>query len=151
MLLGIEDSDDFSKQFSDVFSLSDDELTVSIKKLIKFSDPNIKVYETGRELFKKRLTSSDLISSTPLEVSYYWTLSCASALYGQIKFYKNVIYKIRCEQLLARRLFPEMDNKVYDLSFLKPNIIYYADEKNDGKLLHPSADLFFLSDNNELV
>ena len=151
LLLGIEDSDEYDRQFQNVFSLSDDRLTVSIERLLSIVDPNIKVYETGRDLFKKRLSSPDLISSTPLEASYFWTLSCASASKDEIEFMLNVKYNIRCKQLLKKRLFPYMDSSVYNLSSLNSSTIYYADENNNGKLSHPLADLFFVSDNNELV
>jgi len=130
LLLGIEDSDDYNRQFYDVFSLSDDKITIGIERLLSIVDPNLEgliiiiitiifyyyyyvllyllVYKTGRDLFSKRFRGLDLISSTPLEASYYWTLSCASALKNEIKFltgtseYNDVIYDISCKQLLKR-------------------------------------------------
>lgn len=47
-------------------------------------------------IIKNRQRGPDLISSTPLETSYsyYWTLTCASALEGEVKFL-NSIYNVR--------------------------------------------------------
>lgn len=157
LLLGTPDIDNPNRQFSDVVSLKDNKFTVSVKKLMSITDPNINVYETGRDLFKKRLRGPDLISSTPLEACYYWTLACRSALNRKIELLAanencaELVYKNCCKQLLPGRLFPGDNSSNYDFSFLQHNTIYYADEYNNGKPSHPLANLFFISDNNELV
>jgi hypothetical protein len=44
-----------------------------------------------------------------------------------------------------------MDNQDYDCGRLKNNVLYYAEEKIDGKSSHPLAQLFFRSDDGEIV
>jgi hypothetical protein len=157
LLLGIQDNDNRDRQFYDVVSLNDDEITVSIERLMSIVDPNRSVYVIGRDLFIKRLRGADLISSTPLEASYYWTLACASALDGSIEFLQlpnendTVSYMIHCKDLLPGRLFPKMNSSVYNLSLLRRDTIYYANENNNGLLSHPLTDLFFISGKDELV
>jgi hypothetical protein len=145
------DIDMYNRQFTDVVSLSDKQFTVSVQRMLQTSDPSTTLYDTGRRLFSSLLSKEDdLISSTPLEACYYWTLSCSSFFSGQLVFLSNT-FPIRCKKLLPERLFPGDDSKIYDLSFLRHNTMYYADKKNNGKLLHPLADLFFISDDNELI
>ena len=48
-------------------------------------------------------------------------------------------------------MFPKDNSSIYDLSFLEYDTIYYANEKINGLASHPLADLFFISNKNELV
>jgi hypothetical protein len=61
------------------------------------------------------------------------------------------MYNFRCEGIASERLFPTMDNQDYDCGRLKNNVLYYAEEKIDGKSSHPLAQLFFRSDDGEIV
>jgi hypothetical protein len=79
---------------------------------------------------------------------------------GEIEFTDNCAVEIRCDKLEAGRLFPGTDSSEYELQFLEKGTMYYADEnskapntttKVKGKPPHPLADMFFLSDDNELV
>jgi len=151
LLLGVSDDNTSDKQYSDIVVLRDETISVSVMKLLSIKDPNYFVYFTGRDLFANCLEESDLLSSTPLEAAYYWTLSCRSALNGKIKFCRGGdIFYIRCNDLEAGRLFPGTNSSEYALDFLKKGTMYYANERN-GKDTHPLADLFFLSDDDELV
>jgi len=52
---------------------------------------------------------------------------------------------------LPGRLFPGDDDANYDLSFLQPHTMYYADERDNGKNTHPLAEICFLTQSNDLV
>lgn len=45
----------------------------------------------------------------------------------------------------------QSDSSVYNLDFLKNGVMYYTDERVGGKPSHPLADLFFITEANELV
>jgi len=154
VLLGIDDAalaDPGMIQISDTFSLTEGLITFNISKLLNIFDPNIQVYDTGRNLFQSSLEAPDLFSGTPLEAAYYWTLSCRSALNKKLFFTVNDTFSIHCKYLKPGRLFPGTYSSEYDLDFLERSTIYYADERNKGSSTHPIVDLFFLTDVDELV
>jgi hypothetical protein len=119
------------------------------------SYPKAKCYYQGRSLFVEALKTTeeaDLLANTPLERAYLWSLSCQSAVTGIIEFFASEkLYNFRCESIASKRLFPIMDDQDYDCSCLKNNVLYYAEEKINGKPSHPLADLFFRSDDGEIV
>jgi hypothetical protein len=157
LLLGIEDTDKIlsERQIPNVVVLHNGKLSVNLNQLLKLFDPKAKCYNQGRLLFAKALTTTeeaDLLANTPLERAYLWSLSCQSAVTGRIAFLESgQLYNFRCEGIASERLFPNMDNQDYDLSCLKNNVLYYAEEKINGKPSHPLADLFFRSDDGEIV
>ena len=145
LLLGYLDADNLKKQIFDVISLPEGKITVSIGRLIRATDKNHGIYNIGKELFKNTLKKPDILSETPLEAAYYWTLSCMSACEGEVEL-GSLDFPIRCKSLKPGRLFPNTDSSVYNLEFLEPDTFYYADEKNANcKCTHPLADLFFVS------
>jgi hypothetical protein len=152
LLLSFKDSDKpKDRQLSDVVSLPGGRITVSVLNLLSKYDPMNKVYGIGRTLFRGQLVlSPDLISGSPLEAAYYWTLACRSATSKVLEF-PHVTYSIDCKDLIPARLFSGTDSSLYNLDFLKHGIIYYSDEKVHGRPTHPLADLFFITKDNELV
>jgi hypothetical protein len=49
-----------------------------------------------------------------------------------------------CDELLPARFFPGGDSGTCDTVFLKPGVLYYADERI-GKPIHRLADIFFIT------
>jgi hypothetical protein len=140
-------------------------ITSDFRELLELEDPRFEPYNTGRDLFRNVLhNTADLLSDTPLEYAYFWALACKSAVDEFIFFNSNLRFKIKCEELVKGRLF-EGESTALDkdrLAKLKKNVIYYADEpkkhekgsvKSDEgkKYSHPIADLFFVTEKNELV
>lgn len=113
-------------------------------------DSNIAVYRYGFRLFCGCVEGSDLLSSKPLECAYFWALSCRSAVNGQVKFLRDRFF-IKCDKLVPGRLFPGTVSSDYDISFLEKGTMYYVDENPPIKPSHPLADLFFVTEDNELV
>jgi len=153
LLCGMMDhySDFIHQQLADVVSLPEGRITVSVPRLLEMRHPEIDVYATGRDLFDRLLSSSGFVSGSPLEAAYYWTLSCHSAISHSLNFEHLESYLIKCNCLMPSRLFLGSDSSNYDLSFLKPNIMYYADERVGGRTAHPIADLFFITRDDKLV
>ena len=50
----------------------------------------------------------------------------------------------------ARSPFPGRDSSTCDTAFLKPGVLYYADECN-GKPAHPLAGIFFITKKKQIV
>jgi len=152
VLLGIAKLDDLDmRQISDTYSLTEGITTFNVPKLLNIYDPNIDIYDIGRNLFEKSLGLSDLFSGTPLEACYFWTLSCSSALNKKLHLTVDELFNIDCKSLKPGRLFPGTDSSVYDLEFLEKSTMYYADEKDVGSSGHPLADLFFITNDDILV
>jgi hypothetical protein len=168
LLLGVSDGNDSQmkkdRQIQDISVLPNGKFSLSLMGLLAIIDPNIALYSGGRELFMKSLVlprnEPDYFSSGPLEAAYVWTLSCQSALNGEIKFKKStnsnsdaILFKIKCQGLVASRLFQGTNKKSYEgsLKNLSKNFIYYSNEKQKGQASHPLADIFFISDDDELV
>lgn len=136
------------KRFSDAIVLPNGLISLSVMKLLQVEDSNLSVYTVGRDLFRKYLYSPldepDLFSSSLLEAAYYWALSCrCSDLGGGIKFRYDTLF-FRCTDLLPGRLFPGTNSSIYDLSILKQNVMYYADERGSSPV-HPLAKVFFVT------
>lgn len=110
---------------------------------MKLSDPKVEVYTTGAELFLNSLTSPDLLSYTPLEAAYYWTLFCRSFLDGTIDFGDNIKFSIKCKSLKSGCMFPDSNSSNYVFDFLEYNTMYYVNERN-GLDTHRLADFFSL-------
>jgi hypothetical protein len=144
------------RQITNIVVLPNSYVSTTITNLLKIYDPGNPVFKTGQALFGRSLTATntDIMSGTPLETAYYWTLSCTSAAKGYIEFTSQFSAKkftIKCEDLVPGRLFQGTNSSDYDVSFLQKSKIYYAHEKLESIPPHPLADLFFLSDKNELV
>jgi hypothetical protein len=150
ILLGFIDTNE--RQISDIVGLPDGRISVSLMKLLTTVDPNFGVFNTARHLFQNVFTlgsSEDLISSTPLERAYLWSLACASSFNRKLKLGSN-IFKFVCNNIKPGRIFPGANKSVYDLNKLEPHILYYAIARN-GEPTHPLADLFFRTTDNEIV
>ena len=148
LLVGIDDDEKngLNQQISDVVLLPNKRLSSIFERLLKMLDPKFRIYCHGAIKFassiKAKISTSDDLSSGPLEATYYWSLSSRAALYGELTF-QDSVFDINCdEQLVAGRLFPADKTNVYDLKNILPDIIYYADERN-GKPTHPLCYMFF--------
>jgi hypothetical protein len=144
-------------------------VTCSLQMLLTLFDPNINPFNTGRDLFAYALNDDDpdLLSGTPLEYAYFWALACQSAVRGSIRFGRGPeqSFAIQCKELVPGRLFEETSNKLHknSLKHVRKSVIYYAGEPRDhdrvtsvantttSKTFHPEADLFFVTDSNQLV
>lgn len=66
-------------------------------------------------------------------------------------FFDDLDFDIRCTSLTPPGwLFPSDDCSDYDVNKVLPNVLYYVNERN-GLNTHPLADLFFRTNNDELV
>ena len=86
LLLGVEEriEADWHRQVADLVVI-DDIVTASLERLLTINDPDVRVYNTGRALFRKTVASShDLLSQTPLEAAFTWALSCRAAVEGKL-------------------------------------------------------------------
>jgi len=119
------------------------------------------IYSAGRDLFSNQfLEAFEIMSGTPLERAYLWVLSCESALT------RRVLGEVfMCKEIEANRIF--MGQRVadgYDLSHLRPGVMYYCLEDTAKQLFdcdgssfevseligddwpsHPRADVFYLT------
>lgn len=90
LLIGVDDrSEVWNRKIEGVMTLPSDGIVSvsSLEQLMKMNDNNIRVYRTGRIVFKSTLKSpADLLSSTPLEAAYFWALACRSAVDGYLVF-----------------------------------------------------------------
>ena len=128
-------------------------VTASLEYLLTTDDPEYDVYSQGQERFRALLSKDDYLSQAPLEAAYHWSLSCTSAMHGNLELRDDLgVFVIKCEQLLPGRLFEGQDNTMYDRKFeeVKRNVIYYAKEREDKCPTHPLADMFFRTE-SELV
>ena len=150
MLVGVKESDmeSIERQVSDIV-LIDDRVSCSLNCLLTMSDPMYYAYNAGRIRLFQVLMRDDYLSQTPLEAAYSWSICCTSAVVGQLEFL-NKSFKIKCENLLPGRLFPQDDSSTYNTKLLKPGIIYIVEERN-GHPTHPLADIFFCTELGELV
>ena len=170
LLLGVEDIAEkdteearFAEQIAEVVVVktapeNPNILTSSLQRLLTIKqetnsstpDQLSKVYKAGRNRLRKELGSKrspDYLSSTPLEASYAWTLACRSAVDGDIEFLDTLAFDIKCERLEPGRFFKGQDDTKYNVRKLKKNVIYYVDEPPT----HPRADIFFRTEDNEVV
>ena len=153
LLLGVAENtlQSFTRQVPSLIMLRNKLFTSSLVALLSIDDSDHPVYTDGRDLMRTMLTSKTENDHVPLEILYFWALSCRSSVSKELKFPPLAIrFQIKCKALLPSRLFPGSSVGEYDVKGLKAGVMYYAD-KCDGTLSHPIADLFFVTDNNELV
>jgi hypothetical protein len=136
------------------------QLTASILQLLTMEENSTRnhPYNKGRDLFRKYLYDSDMFANTPLQLSYYWALSVLAETEKVICFIQDKSeseFPKECKALKPGRLFPSTNSSEYDLKLLKSKdaitTIFYADKKHGGIDTHPLADMFFVSDDNQLV
>ena len=142
LLIGVKDSDQdprWVRQVSDLV-LYNKLVTCSLNKLLTMKDPNISTYAAGRARLTYCLRGSevDLLAQTPLE-----------AVTGELIF-NDISFLIQPTDLEAGRIFLGDDTTAYDFTNVKLDMMYYAD-KRIGKPSHPLADIFFRTQENELV
>lgn len=152
LLVGVRDIKDeqFHRQVQNLVVFNG-LVTCDLKALLEMTDPNVSVYNTGRALLKACLHSEDVLAHRPLETAYYWALSTLLAR-GEVVALDN-FHRIKCDELLASRVFPGTDSTQYDKDWatkLDPRTFYFADERN-GKLTHPLFDWWFLTDEANVV
>ncbi len=135
-------------------------ITCSLPQLLEVHDPHIEVYYQGRGLFVKALWGAPaLLSATPLEYAYVWSLSCKSAVQGSLSLGVGLNFQIKCKRIEPKRLFKDANTILYKelVKELEKNVIYYAkelrDHEKDSEVIHsdPIADISFVSNNDQLV
>lgn len=152
LLVGMPDTDViWARQVSDLM-IVDSKVTANLTTLLQMADPNpeFAVYNEGRNLFGRVVHGDDYLAAEPLEAAYAWALSCSAAINRTLMFSSDVQVQFTCRRLTAGRLFAGIDHSVYDTGLLEPGTMYYVDERN-GKPTHPLADIFFRSDDNQIV
>jgi len=122
-------------------------------------------------LFRTALsTKTDLISGTPLERAILWSLASSSSILKCLDFPCNIRVRFHCKEVRKARIFPGdsivLDDEVSNnIQNLKKNTLYYCDEgqesiqpannTNDsdlrGQTSHPLGDIFFRTEEGELV
>ena len=150
LLVGIadEDFDAIERQVYDVTIVCNN-ITCRLPELIGMTDPNVAVHHDGMTRFVQTLMSPDYLSSIPLEAAYSWTLSCASALQGVLRF-NRIPFRIECKALLPGRLFSGTATSNHrNFCDLQSDVMYYADELPSNS--HPLCDIFFRSSCNKIV
>eukprot|EP01042_Synura_sphagnicola_P002695 gene2695-3271_t len=129
-------------------------ITEDLMDLLAMEDPTVTAYNDGRDVVLDVLSGIvdplDYLCSAPLEAMYFWAFATSSTLHGKLKF-STSSFIIRCQHLLPGRLFTNDKLGLYDITKLNPNVIYFADGRGQMKRSHPLADLFFVSEGDELV
>ena len=153
LLLGVEEKNVkyLERQIQDLVVLESKNVTSSLQRLLNIYDPNYKVYSKGRDRFATMLMSDDYLSKTPLEAAYYWSLSCRSAVRGQLVLrMKNGFkaFEIKCKDLVPGRLFPQQID--FNMNKFEPDVMYYVVE-GAGRVTHPLCDIFFRTAEGEFV
>lgn len=108
----------------------------------------------GAQHFRPQLNSSKLLSDSPLECAYVWTIATRSCHTGKLQFVGEGFFEITAKSIKGSRIFDNNDLKSFNLSAvnnLELNTIYYAKEKKGQKSTHPCGDIFFRTVNNEVV
>jgi len=148
----------FPRQVNDLVVLPDGRISGSLRMLLAKLDPELPVYAVGAQGMKWVLTKNgDLLSRTPLEEAYTWTLACRAAIDKVLAFNvrKGPVFSIKGTDLKCGRIFPRQDKKVFTFDQLVPDVIYYADEPGRVNATchdsHPRADIFFRTTKDEVV
>ena len=129
-------------------------ITADLMDLLAMEDPSVTAYNDGRDIVLDAISEIidplDYLCSAPLVAMYFWAFATSSAIHGKLKFGTSS-FIIRCQHLLPGRLFTNEKLGLYDITKLNPNVIYFADRRGQKKRSHPLADLFFVSEGDELV
>ena len=144
--------DEYRSVCSDLVLLPNGNVAAGLPALLGWEDKSFrKVYDEGRTRMLKTLTTVDDndFAGTLLEAMYTWLLGVRLAKYGGIWLGETRVV-LACSGVEAGRLFPGGNSFEYDLSVLKPGVLFYAKER-DGLNTHPLADIFFRSDDGKLV
>ena len=111
----------------------------------------------------KAQADADWLAGTPLEASYVWALSTRASVEGELAF-GDETFIFECDSIYpgagalgelkdiyrterVSRLFPDTDNSVYNLSWVKDRVFYHAEERVHGLPPHPLADAWFRCSN----
>jgi len=163
LLLGMSDKElekaveQVGRGINDLVVLKNEYLTTTLLKLLSLEDADSRlnaIYMKGCARFRRLFNYTDLLCALPLEEAYLWTISCRSAVRSALQFplLENA-FEIRCTDIKPARIFPTQSSKEFDVTFLEPHVMYYADEpgRGDHDHSHPCADMFFRTADDELV
>jgi hypothetical protein len=161
LLLGVADRQDatstFDRQVSDLVVLSERRLSSSLRRLLKLNDPKVPVYRQGANHFYRSafLATGDILSSSPLEAAYVWTLAVRLAKKKFIKFASSHRFDVDpILHITPHRLFPGTDVNAPDIAAIKAlrtDTLYYAAEKDGVHDTHPRMDLWFRTPSDQVV
>ena len=134
-------------------------LEALFERTLHISKHGARAFAKARSLFLEALTKDRvpaLMSGSPLERAYLWSLTTMACHYGIIALSRNEqVFNLRfqCEMVKPGRIFSGSDMTMdeVDVSRIEENTMYYVHEGVDGKSSHPLGDIFFLSDDDELV
>ena len=140
-------------------TIANDRITGTLESLLRCVDHEHQIYFEGQQRFILSLDEADtddMLSATPLEAAFTWSLSCIASANGYLRFSNKFTFALEPQHLQAGRLFGESNQLVTNSSTLtKHTVLYYVDEKKregeEPKLSHPLCDLWFLTNNNQLV
>ena len=163
LLLGMTDNqledavEQVGRAINDLVVLANGNLTTTLFQLLSFQDADSQrnaIYVKGRKRFRDLFNYRDLLCALPLEEAYLWTISCRSADESELRFPLSPnAFNIHCTDIKPARIFPADHTKEFDVTFLEPHVMYYADEpgRGDHDKSHPCADMFFRTADDELV
>lgn len=160
ILLGLSEDDWDNLEFVVPNPIVLDEVSSSFLTLLSLKGKT-SVYQSASELLVEILSSStydDVYSSTPLEAMFHWVLSVFAEYCGFIDFgYMWVgMVEFECKDFKRKRLFKTDKYSSFDVSTLKKDTYYIADEMSvslDGGNLvcHPLCAAYFITNKNELI
>ena len=166
LMVGVSDDaeDGFDFKASGLTVAKDGMVTGALESLLDMDDSEYPVFGQGRRCFARALNQAkrteDILSATPLEAAFIWSLSCVAALKGALVFSPNSSdfeFPFRAKQVRSGRIFIGSDKEkvITDFEKVKKDTLYYVDEKKTRggptKASHPLCDMFFRSDRDELV
>ena len=163
LLLGMSDNqvekavEEMGGWMDNLVVLANKNVSTTIFQLLSMKDVDSQlntIYTKGCKRFRDLYNEIDLLCALPLEEAYLWTISCRSAVESELRFpLRKKTFDIHCTDIKPARIFPNQNTKEFDVTFLEPHVMYYADEpgRGDHDLNHPCADMFFRTAVDELV
>lgn len=158
LMLGLEDSELSNLDFRlPALTVSNGLVTGTLNALLQIFDPEYPIYTDGRRRFINTLRQSksndDILTATPLEAAFSWSLSCTAAMTQRLSFDGDRFsFPFSPTTLRVGRLFPGSDNTKVEQDLtrkIKLNTLYYVDERGKDKLSHPLCDMFFRTEETD--
>ena len=133
-MVGVSDDgeDGFDFKASGLMVAKDGMVSGALESLLDIDDLEYPIFGQGRRCFARALNqvkrTEDILSATPLEAAFTWSLSCLAALKGALVFSRNspdFEFPFRAKQLHSGRIFvgSDKDNVISDALSRIPKII----------------------------
>eukprot|EP01042_Synura_sphagnicola_P000934 gene934-1049_t len=152
-LLGVPTGkiEEWKNDIHNIVAISDKLITYNLEALMEFKDEQIFEYVEGVSLFCTLLNSVHPYFKLiyPLEASYVWTLSCFAEVNGFIQFFDaSPRFVIKCISLS----YVGSDSEEVLTGGLKNGAMHYPSMYGKKvETVHPMFDLYFKSDDSQLV